>query len=103
MLRFGELKVQTDSIQHLFYVQVYFCELQPDDLRTELYANAVNGNCLVRQPMKVMRPLVGILGGYVFTARVTADRPACDYTPRLIPHQIGVTTSLENDLILWQR
>jgi starch phosphorylase len=102
-LRFGELKIQTENNEHVFEIQVYLDELQPDDLQVELYADAVNGNGAMRQPMKPIRPLEGGLGGYLYSASVAATRPASDYTPRLIPHHPGVETPLEASLIHWQR
>ena len=53
--------------------------------------------------MKRVRPLVGATCGYLYSAKVTATRPASDYTPRLIPHHPGRATPLEANLILWQR
>jgi len=41
--------------------------------------------------------------GYVYTAQVSASRPAHDFTPRIIPHHPGVAVPLELSLILWQR
>ena len=38
-LRFGEVKVETDGEQHVFEVQVYLDDLDPDAVRVELYAD----------------------------------------------------------------
>ena len=42
-LRFGEVKVATDGGKHVFEVQVYLNDLDPDAVRVELYADGVNG------------------------------------------------------------
>jgi len=41
--------------------------------------------------------------GYVFSAAVSAARPAADYTARVIPRQDGAAIPLEDARILWQR
>jgi len=102
-LRFGDVKAETDGEQHVFEVQVYLDELDPEAVRVELYANGVNGNAPVRVEMKRVRQLVGATNGYAYRAGVPATRPATDYTARLIPHRDGVAVPLEDDHILWQR
>ena len=75
----------------------------PKAVRVELYADGVNGGEPVRQEMKRVRQLVGASGGYVYSAAVSAGRPARDYTARVIPHCDGVAVPLEAARILWQR
>ena len=102
-LRFGQLQVETDSEWHLFEVQVYLGELEPALVRVELYADALEGGQPVRQEMTHVRQLVGAINGYAYQARVPADRPESDFTPRLIPHYDGISIPLEASPILWQR
>ena len=102
-LRFGEVKLETRGEQHVFEVQVYLDDLDPDAVRVELYADAVMGGAPVRQEMKRVRPLEGASGGYVYSAAVSAARPPADYTARVIPHHAGVAVPLEAARILWQR
>jgi starch phosphorylase len=47
--------------------------------------------------------VAGASGGHVYTAAVSAARPAADYTARVIPHCDGVAVPLEAAHILWQR
>ena len=61
------------------------------------------GGAPVRQEMKRVRQLAGAPGGYVYSAAVSAARPATDYTARVIPHCDGVAVPLEAARILWQR
>ena len=42
-------------------------------------------------------------GSYVYRCAVTGQRPATDYTPRVIPRFDGVAVPLEASRILWQR
>jgi starch phosphorylase len=61
------------------------------------------GSAAVRQEMKFAGQLAGASGGYVYSAAVSAARPAADYTARVIPHCDGVAIPLEEARILWQR
>jgi starch phosphorylase len=103
MLHFGEVKVETVEEQHVFEVQVYLGELDPNAVRVELYAEGINGDGPVRQEMKRVRQLVGATGGYAYSARVAATWLATDYTARVIPCCAGVAVPLEAARILWQR
>jgi len=102
-LRFGEVRVETKGKQHLFEVQVYLNDLDPNAVGVELYADGVNGGSPVRQEMQRVRQLAGASGGYVYSAAVSAARPPADYTPRVIPHCDGVAVPLETAHMLWQR
>jgi starch phosphorylase len=102
-LRFGELKLETEGGQHVFEVQVYLDELDPDAVRVELYANGVNGAAQERVEMERVRQLVGATNGYAYRAEVPVARPATDYTARLIPQYEAVAIPLEEAHILWQR
>jgi starch phosphorylase len=102
-LGFGDVKVQTQEVQHIFEVVVYLNDLDPKAVRVELYADGINGSDSIRLEMKRVRHLAGAPGGYVYNAAVSATRPPADYTARLIPHCSGVAVPLEVDPILWQR
>ena len=102
-LRFGEVKVETAGEQHVFEVDVYLNQLDANAAQVELYADGVNGDGPVRQEMERVRQLAGASGGYAYTARVPAARPAGDYTVRVAPHHDGVAVPLEAARILWQR
>jgi starch phosphorylase len=102
-LRFGEVKVETDGGQHVFEVQVYLDDLDPEVVRIELYADGVSGNAPERVEMTRVRQLVGAANDYAYRAEVPAARAAADYTARLIPHRDGVAVPLEDVRILWQR
>jgi starch phosphorylase len=102
-LHFGEVQVATDAEWHTFQVEVYLNDLDPNAVRVELYADGVNGGDPVRQEMKRVRQPAGASGGYVYSRAVPAERPATDYTARVIPHCSGVAVPLEASRILWQR
>jgi starch phosphorylase len=102
-LRFGEMKTETNGERHVFEVQVYLDDLDPDAVRVEVYADGAGGGGPVRQKMERVRPLAGSAGGYAYRAQVPAARPAADYTARMIPDHPGVAVPLEAARILWQR
>ncbi len=102
-LRFGDIKVKTEGDQHAFEVQMYLDDINLDAVRVELFADGVADGAPVLQEMKRVRQMVGAAGGYIYTAVVSAARPATDFTPRIVPHYDGVAIPLENARVLWQR
>ncbi len=101
-LHFGEVKVETRGEQHVFEVQVCLNDLDPNEVRLELYADGVMDRDPVQQEMKRVRQLAGVPGIYVYSATVSAARPLTDYTARVIPQCDGVVIPLEDARILWQ-
>jgi glycogen phosphorylase len=102
-LHFGEVKVETSGGQHVFEVQVFLSDLDPQAVRVELYASGFRARAPVRQEMKLAAEQSGLPGTHVYSVVVSADRPAADYTPRVIPHCEGAAVPLEASQILWQR
>jgi starch phosphorylase len=102
-LRYGDVKVQTKELQHVFEAEVYLNDLDPKAVRVELYADGINGGDPIRLEMTRVRQLAGASVGYLYSAAVSAARPSTDYTARLIPHRDGVAVPLEVAFILWQR
>jgi starch phosphorylase len=101
-LHCGEVKVETRGECHVFEVQVFLNDLDPEAVRVELYAAGVMGSAPVRQEMKRVRQLAPASGGYVYSAAVSAVRPPGDYTARVIPQCNGAAVPLEAAHILWQ-
>ena len=97
-LRFGEMKVVSDSKCHTFDVEVYFGRLDSNSVQVELYTNGERKH----QKMKRSKPLTEA-NGYIFSAVVPSLRPSTDYTARVIPYYNGVAIPLEEVRILWQR
>jgi starch phosphorylase len=102
-LRFGETKLESEGGQHVFEVQLYLDDIDPQAVRVELYANGAGGAPPVQVAMQRVRKLVGAANGYTYRAEVPADRPATDFTARLIPRREGMAVPLEDAHILWQR
>ncbi len=102
-LHFGEATVETRDGQHVIEVQVYLTDVDPHDVRVELYADGVEGGGPVRQEMTRILQLADAPGVAVYSATVPAARPPSDYTARLLPSGDGVAIPLESARIRWQR
>jgi starch phosphorylase len=102
-VHFGDLMVTSSNHHHEFRVQVYLGELPTEAVRVELYADAQAGGSPIRQEMARLQELIGAINGYVYHTVVPADRPADDYTPRLVPYHPDAAVPLEAPQILWFR
>jgi starch phosphorylase len=102
-LRFGDLRVETNADHHVFEVEVFLNDLDPNAVRVELYADGINGGDPVRQEMKYARSLPDASRRCAYSATVPAALPARDYTARVIPQRFGAAVPLESTRILWQR
>ncbi len=102
-LRFGDLRVETNADHHVFEVEIFLNDLDPNAVRVELYADGINGGDPVREEMKRARPLPDASPSCVYHATVPSTRPARDYAARVTPQRPGVAVPLECAGILWQR
>jgi starch phosphorylase len=100
-VRLGKVTVKTDSEYHLFEVQLFPGETDPNSVRVELYADGTSRDTPFRQEMKRGHPLEGT--GYAYCAQVPAARAPGDYTVRVVPYFSGAAIPLEASQILWQR
>jgi starch phosphorylase len=95
-IHFGEVKVETQGGRHGFQVHVAVNGVDPKSVRVELYADGVKGGPPVREAMQ--RGEDGVYRG-----AVRADRPAGDFTARVIDGRPGIAVPLEDARIVWQR
>ncbi len=102
-LRFGALNVESGGNQHSFHVQAYLDELDPEAVQVELYADQGGGAEPFRRAMKRGELLAGSMNAFGYTACVPAERPAADFTPRIVPFHAGADVPLEAPQILWYR
>ncbi len=101
-LRFDSLNVETDAKGHRFQVQLYLDELPPDAVQVQLYAEALDGAEPVHHTMQRGEQLVGV-NAWQYSVVLPGDRPATDYTPRVVPYHPEATVPLESAEILWYR
>jgi glycogen phosphorylase len=102
-LSFGGVKVETGGADYVFEAQVCLNHFDPNAMRVELYADAVNGGEPVRQQMTRVAQLPGEASTHAYRVQVAATRPITDYTARAIPYCDGVAVPLEATRIQWQR
>jgi starch phosphorylase len=110
-LRFGRLTAARDSECGellCFSVEAYLGDLEPDDVRVEVYADPLPGSdpdpeSEERIAMRRVGPLEGTANGYIFEAVVATNRPADDYTPRIVPYHPEAFIPIEEKHILWMR
>jgi starch phosphorylase len=53
--------------------------------------------------MTVCKACVDSNGALIYSAQVSAARPASDYTARITPYHASVSLPLEAEQVLWQR
>ncbi len=85
-----------------FEAQVCFGGLDPAVAAAELCAEGLGQDPPIRVPMTRLRQ-VDSADCYVFTAGVPANRPAEDYTVRIVPAHPHARVPLEECRILWQK
>jgi starch phosphorylase len=102
-LHFGEVRARTEQGQHVFEAEVYLDGLDPEAVRVEIYGEGVAGAAPVRQEMQRLRQQEGPTTAHVYRARLSADRPRGDFTPRIVPKYAGAAIPIESAYILWQR
>jgi starch phosphorylase len=102
-LHFGQLAIQGVNNYYSFRVPVYFGELNPDSVHVQLYAESQSNGDPEIHLMERSEALTGTVNGYSYTAKVPSERPAIDYTPRIIPFFNGAAVPLEAEQILWYK
>ena len=102
-VRFGALHVDTREGGHCFRVAVFPGELQPEQLKVELYADSQARGGPDRVAMTGCKTCAAPAGALLYSAEVSTTRPPGDYTPRIVPHHPNATVPLEAAQILWQR
>lgn len=102
-VRFGALRVETNADHHAVEVEVFLNGLEPNAVRVELYADAINGGEPMRQEMTWVRALPDTSRRCVYHTMLSPTRAASGYTARVMPQRSGVAVPLECARILWQR
>ena len=101
-IHWGNLAVEATGNEHVLRVQVYLGEIPPEAVSVELYAEPRPGDARPgRRPMQRDHALSGAAGGYLYVASVPADRPATDYTPRVVASHPEAQVPAETPLIRW--
>ena len=102
-LHFGNVSIRQEEGWHCFEVQVYLDDLDAESVQVELYAEGLDGAPPLRQTLRRGPALAGAANAYLYQGKVAADRPASDFTPRIVPAHGEARVPLECNLILWYR
>jgi len=101
-ISFGEMKIESVGNQHYFEVQVYFNDVNPDNVQVELFSDGQDDEASILQNMIRGNQLEGESNAYSYNGSVSAHRLATDFTPRAIPDIKLVKVPLEISRITWQ-
>jgi starch phosphorylase len=102
-LHFGDVVIEQSNENWLFKAPVYLGDLTPHDVRVELYAEVEEGLGGVCHEMSVSGKITGAVNGYIYHAEVSAQRPADNYTPRIVAGHMAAAVPMEAPFILWQQ
>jgi len=103
-VRIGVVTRQTEGAQHHIVAEVYLDGLKVEDVRPELYAEALSGEAgPERVAMKRGEPLLGALDAYHYEAWVEARRSIQHYTVRILPFHPQARLPLELSLVYWEQ
>ena len=102
-VRIGRVTVDTRDLQQRFSAVIELGALNPQSVRVELYADPLEGSDAVRREMTRVDGPVGASGACQYAAAVAADRPAADYSVRVVPGYPGVHVPLEAPYVVWSR
>lgn len=82
-------------------VPVFLGAIDADEIRIELFAE--NGATPDLHPLGWQKDIPGSTNGHVYTTSLPANRPATDYTVRILPNAPEPVFPAEAAQILWQR
>ncbi len=102
-IHFGSLKVGSVGEGREFCVEIFLDEVIRDQVNAELYAEPIDNGQPERISMKRRNELSDRTDMYIYSARVQSDRPASDYTVRVIPSKQEAFVPLEASQIVWHR
>ena len=97
----GRLEVSLAGNAWQFDIQVYLGDLDPEAIAVELYADPGEASESLTMPMQQTNTLTGVARCYLYRAQVRAQRPAGDYTARVVPYHPQARVPIELPLILW--
>jgi starch phosphorylase len=97
------LQVESSASGHHLSLHVYLDDLSAESVKAEIFADAQGNHEAFCQIMERKAALPGAVNGYMYEATVPADRPADDYTPRLVPAHDHANIPAEEFHIKWYR
>jgi starch phosphorylase len=100
---FGAVTAERRGDRWQFTSEVRLGALLPAMVRVELYADPVDGQAPMREPMQPDPGSPDAAGRWIYRASVAAERPSWHFTPRIVLHHPDARTPIETPLIAWAR
>ena len=100
-LRFGKITASREANSWNFEVQVFFGKMDPDMMRVELFAVPIKSGEPVSWVMTKKEIISETVDGFLYESKAPGNRPAGDYTPRIVPYHPEVSVPIEDTHILW--
>lgn len=97
----GVLEVSREGDGWTFSLPAYLGDLPVDAVAAQLYAEAAGGQPAMLVKMQPAGPVPGAINGVMFRARVDTQRPATDFTARLVPFHPYAKVPLETNRVCW--
>jgi starch phosphorylase len=101
-LRFGGVRVTARPDGHEIEVELFLNGIDPNAVRVQLYADAVNGADSVGE-MTPVGAAPAPSSPHVYRVTLSSRRSIGDYTARVLPTHADVSVPLECARIAWQR
>jgi starch phosphorylase len=101
-MHWGNLEVHEEIDGWSFDVQVYLGGISPDNVQVQLYADPADTDEPVKQEMERRAGIPGSVNGYHFFGKVVTQRPAADFTLRIIAYHREAIIPAEMNLIFWR-
>ncbi|TPW14085.1 MAG: starch phosphorylase, partial [Halothiobacillaceae bacterium] len=100
-LHWGNVELQQQTVGWSIAVQVTLGAITPQCVRVQLYADGGNGLSAVCHDLTQSEAILGSVNGYLYRGQIDHQRPAQDFTLRIIPTHPQVAVPMECGLILW--
>ncbi|MFT5702362.1 MAG: starch phosphorylase [Desulforhopalus sp.] len=101
-MHWGNLEVHEESDGLSFDVQVYLGGIVPDLVQVQLFADPANSDDPVEQKMERRAGIPGSVNGYHYYGKIVTERPATDFTQRIIAYHREAVIPAEMNLIFWR-
>jgi len=102
-IHFGNRYLHDGGANWTIRVQVYLGGVEPQTVAVELYADDPGDGPPQCVPMAAADRIPGAINGWIYEAAIAKNRPAEDYTARVVPRHAEALIPLEAAEILWPR
>jgi len=101
-IKFGEIQKEVIKDGYSFHVTIGLNGINRDAVAVEVYADGINGEAIEKIRLQ---PDAGENAGgeTIYRVQVVTQRPASDFTARMIANYEGISVPLEDNHIIWQR